>query len=237
MAVDLRGSNLVTGSWFPSGYHGHFRSKPRSEFTVPYRHRAKPLPPQKFLDYAKERSTRHLFSRHDNRNEHSNSGDLEAFFRMGLGKRKYFASSAHQQTKPTADLLTWRGNESKGMLSSYRAEYKTPGPTLNATGVNSTEPLHVRSNLGLRRRQYRVATAPPAHAHRRAMTAPPLLAWNEPDATLHGKPGVGARPLSETQRQRPGGYVMETPWARTLEPTQTNKYAISETVTPLAMTQ
>lgn len=121
------------------------------------------------------------------------------------------------------------------MLSSYRAEFKTPGATICATGVNSTEPLHIRSNLGLRRRQLRVSTAPPKH--RRSVTAPSLLAWNEPDATLHGKPGVGARPLSETQRQRPGGYVMETPWARTLEPTQTNNHTISETVTPLAVTQ
>lgn len=47
--------NLFTRiiSQFPSGFHGHFRSKSRSEFTIPYRHRAKPCPPEKFMNYAK----------------------------------------------------------------------------------------------------------------------------------------------------------------------------------------
>ncbi|KAK3750193.1 hypothetical protein QZH41_015417, partial [Actinostola sp. cb2023] len=77
-----RSHNDISGSWFNSGFHGHFRSKTRTDFTVPYRERAKPQPPQKFLNLARERSNRHLFSRHDNRNAHSNMGDLEAFFNM-----------------------------------------------------------------------------------------------------------------------------------------------------------
>ncbi|XP_015761604.1 PREDICTED: uncharacterized protein C3orf84-like [Acropora digitifera] len=78
----MTGSYDIRGTWFPSGFHGHFRSKSRSEFNIPYRHRAKPVPPEKFLNYAAERSNRHLFSRHDNRHAHSDMGDLETYFGM-----------------------------------------------------------------------------------------------------------------------------------------------------------
>ena len=68
-------------SQFPSGYHGHFRSKSRQEFTIPYREKAKPPPPTKFLNRSSARSTDHLFSRHDNRNVHASTmGDLEMHF-------------------------------------------------------------------------------------------------------------------------------------------------------------
>ena len=121
------------------------------------------------------------------------------------------------------------------MLSSYRAEFQLPGRTLiSATGLNESEPLHVRGNLGLRRKQIRISSAPPTH--RRTVTAPPLLAWNEPNAQFQSKPGVGARSFIGTDIQR-GGYVMETPWARTLEPAHSDGYTISETLTPLAVTQ
>jgi len=155
---------------------------------------------------------------------------------MGLGKRKYCNSPANQQTKSTIDLTTWRGNEGEGMLSSYREAFQMPRKALAATGINETEPLHVRGNLGLRRKQVRVSSAPPSH--KRTLTAPPLLAWNEPDTEFHGKPGVGVRPYGGIDRhtQQTDGYVMETPWARTLEPTHTDQFTISETITPLAVT-
>ena len=132
-------------------------------------------------------------------------------------------------------MTTWKGNESDGMLTSYRECFQMAQKPLATTGINETEPLHVRGNLGVRRRQIRVSSAPPSH--RRTMTAPPLLAWNEADEAFHAKAGVGSvRSCSGTHRQT-GGYIMETPWARNVEPVYTDQLTISETITPLAETQ
>ncbi|XP_001634640.2 uncharacterized protein LOC5514453 [Nematostella vectensis] len=197
----------LTGSWYNTGFHGHYRSRPRTDFAIPFRQRVKPAPPQKFLNYSKERSNSHLFSRHDNRNTHSDMGDLETFFGMGLGKRKYTRASAGiatQHTKSTQDLITWRGNENDSMVSTYRTHFEK-NPAITPI-INETEPVHIRSNLNLRRRQLRAASAPPTRQ------APPLLAWNEPDEAFYAKPGVGLRPQSSFVRQ---GQATASPFAAT----------------------
>jgi len=226
-------SKDIRGTWFPSGFHGHFRSKSRSEFTIPYRHKAKPCPPQKFLNYATERSNRHLFSRHDNRHSHSDMGDLETYFGMGMGKRKYVQPGQTQHTKSTRDLITWRGNESSDPVSTYRAHYPSSRPSSCVFGFNETEPIHVRSNLELRRRQLRASSAPPSQRR----TAP-LLAWNEPDEAHHGKPGVGVR---QPIRESGGGFASSTPFAQTApaavrSQTPSQSFTISETIVPLSTT-
>jgi len=117
--------NMITGSWYASGFHGHFRSKSRNDVLNQYREHAKPSPPTKFIDRAKVRSNHHLFSRHDNRNSHStNMGDLETHFNMGMGKRKAISS---QHSKNTHDLLKWNDNQPIHQ-SSYRNNYSNPNP-------------------------------------------------------------------------------------------------------------
>lgn len=224
-------NNDIRGTWFPSGFHGHFRSKSRSEFTIPYRHRAKPCPPEKFMNYAKERSNRHLFSRHDNRHAHSDMGDLETYFGMGMGKRKYVQPGQTQHTRSTRDLLTWRGNEPGDLNSTYRSQYSTSRPS--SCSFNESEPIHVRSNLELRRRHVRASSAPPSQRR----TAP-LLAWNEPDESHHGKPGVGVRQTIRNQ----GGFASGTPFAHTVpaapvhSPNPGQSFTVSETIIPLNTT-
>ena len=89
--------------------------------------------------------------------------------------------------------------------STYRSDY--PSSLRTTCGFNDTKPIHVRSNLGLRRRQIRAASVPPSH-HRTA----PLLAWNEPDEAQHEKPEVGLRQAILNQGST---FVSETPFAHT----------------------
>ncbi|CAB3991566.1 Hypothetical predicted protein [Paramuricea clavata] len=181
-SVIYENNRAIVGSWYPTSFHGHFRNRPRSEYSIPFRQRAKPSPPQKFLDQSKHRSNNHLFSRHDNRHAHANEGNLEAYFGMGLGKRK---SNNYQRNKNTKDLLTW-SDRSEPLVSTYRSQFSlTPKPR---ELCNDQEPLHIRGNLGTQRRQLRVRTTIPP----RAKTAP-LLAWNSTDEFLEFKPLVGCR--------------------------------------------
>ncbi|XP_031562873.1 uncharacterized protein C3orf84-like [Actinia tenebrosa] len=211
----------IQGSWFPTGFHGHFRSKTRTDFNIPYRQRAKPKPPVKFLNQTKERSNRHLFSRHDNRNAHSNVGDLEAFFNMGLGKRKYLSTTDQsipsQHTKSTKDMLTWKGNENNAMVTTYRRQFDRR--SMPAPGFNEYEPVHVRSNLHLQRRHFRAVSAPPSQRR----TAP-LLAWNEPDDSFSSRPGIGSHHLTQNQT-----FSHSTP----ARPSNTSNFTVAETITPL----
>lgn len=153
---------------------------------------------------------------------------------QGMGKRKYVQPGQTQHTKSTRDLITWRGNESTDPVSTYRAHYPTSRPSSCVFGFNETEPIHVRSNLELRRRQLRASSAPPSQRR----TAP-LLAWNEPDEAHHGKPGVGVR---QPTRECGGGFASTTPFAHTAPaavrsqtPSQ-QSFTVSETIVPLNST-
>jgi len=174
----------IYGSWFPTGYHGHFRSKSRQEFTIPYREKAKPPPPTKFLNRSSARSTDHLFSRHDNRNVHSSTmGDLEMHFSHGLGRRKPNAGAA-QRYKDTSALLRWSSEPLFSPASSYQDDFISQSlPQTRIT--NEMEPVHTRRTYNLKRRQLRQTTksAP--------LRTVPLLAWNIPDENTYAKPCVG----------------------------------------------
>ena len=153
------------------------------------------------------------------------------FSSQGMGKRKYVQPGQTQHTRSTRDLLTWRGNEPGDLNSTYRSQYSTSRPS--SCSFNESEPIHVRSNLGLRRRHVRASSAPPSQRR----TAP-LLAWNEPDESHHGKPGVGIRQTIRNQ----GGFASGTPFAHTAltapvhSPNPGQSFTVSETIIPLNAT-
>ncbi|ESO99720.1 hypothetical protein LOTGIDRAFT_173558 [Lottia gigantea] len=79
----------IVGSWFPSGYHGHFRNKSRNDFVCEYRILAKPQPPEKFLRRSMVPRSNNVFSHHDNR--HSFMNDAMIFEQWCL--RVFFTST------------------------------------------------------------------------------------------------------------------------------------------------
>ncbi|XP_076469591.1 ciliary microtubule inner protein 7-like [Babylonia areolata] len=76
-------TEMTVGSWFPTGYHGHYRSKPRADFLCEYRQLARPEPPDKFI--ARSLSNRHSFTKHDNRETFLNDAII---FGKGLGRKR-----------------------------------------------------------------------------------------------------------------------------------------------------
>lgn len=128
-----------------------------------------------------------------------------------------------QHNKNTRDLITWRGNDTNSMVTTYRSHFERSSTP--STGWNEAEPIHIRSNLQLKRRHYRAASAPPSHQR-----APPLLAWNDIDETYSSKPGVGSRTLrTQMAFERPSSIaVQNTPNA-----SSNSNYTVTETVTPL----
>ncbi|CAH3195163.1 unnamed protein product, partial [Porites evermanni] len=218
---------------FPTGFHGHFRSKSRSEFTIPYRQRAKPCPPRKFLNYATLFRSLNSMTFHDSF-RHDLLKFSITFGLAGMGKRKYLQPGQTQHTRGTQDIITWRGNECPNPSSTYRSDFPSSSRT-SSRGYNESEPIHVRSNLELRRRHLRAASAPPSQRR----TAP-LLAWNEPDDALHGKPGVGLR---QPIREQGPSYASATPFANTAPAAlrsqtvpSSKSFTVSETIVPLSTT-
>ena len=151
---------------------------------------------------------------------------------QGMGKRKYLQPGQSQHTKSTRDIITWRGNECPNPTSTYRSDY--PSSLRTTCGFNDTKPIHVRLNLGLRRRQIWAASVPPSH-HRTA----PLLAWNKPDEAQHEKPGVG---LGQAILNQGSTFVSETPFAHTApaalrsQTAPNQRFTVSETIVPLNTT-
>ncbi|ELU02546.1 hypothetical protein CAPTEDRAFT_196725 [Capitella teleta] len=86
---------------YNSGYHGHFRSKSRTDFYCEYRTLAKPPPPKVFNKRMTNTAATHMFSKHDNR--HSFMDDA-LYFEQGMG-RKRIKSRCSSRFNP--DLLTW----------------------------------------------------------------------------------------------------------------------------------
>ena len=151
-----------------------------------------------------------------------------------MGKRKYLQPGQTQHARSTQDIITWRGNECPNPSTTYRSDFPS-GSRTSSRGYNESEPIHVRSNLELRRRHLRAASAPPSQRR----TAP-LLAWNEPDDALHGKPGVGLR---QPIREQGPSYASATPFAHTAPAAlrlQTapspQSFTVSETIVPLSTT-
>ena len=150
-----------------------------------------------------------------------------------MGKRKYLQPGQTQHTRGTQDIITWRGNECPNPSTTYRSDFPS-SPRTSSRGYNESEPIHVRSNLELRRRHLRAASAPPSQRR----TAP-LLAWNEPDDALHGKPGVGLR---QPIRAQGPSYASATPFAHTApaalrsQTAPSQSFTVSETIVPLDTT-
>lgn len=112
----------IVGSWFSSGYYGHFRSKSRNDFVCEYRQLAKPVPPNRFLNRAKQPTARHVFSHHDNRESFLDSA---LYFEQGLGRKR--VPNATYNFKQ--DFITWMPEKeyverSRPVVSTYRVDFK-----------------------------------------------------------------------------------------------------------------
>ncbi|KAL8618187.1 hypothetical protein ACOMHN_059194 [Nucella lapillus] len=75
----------TVGSWFPTGYYGHVRSKPRGDYVCEYRQLAKPQPPCKFVARSLISDDVHPFSVHDNRNSFLSDA---VYFEQGMGRKR-----------------------------------------------------------------------------------------------------------------------------------------------------
>ena len=147
-------------------------------------------------------------------------------------KTKQLQSGQTQHTKGTRDIITWQGNECPNPRSTCRSDY--PTTSRDVKNLNESKPIHVRSNHGLRSRQLRAVSAPPSQ-----LRAAPLLVWNEPDESQHGKPGVGLR--QPIRNQRPNftpetPFVHTTPTAMKSQNALTENFTVSETIVPLNAT-
>lgn len=112
----------TTGSWHNTGYHGHFRSKSRSDFNCEYRHLAKPPPPSTFVTRITEPVVQHSFSKHDNR--HSFKSDA-LYFEEGLGRRRFRCDT----NRFRRNFLAWTPqkqelSKSGAKASVYKVDYR-----------------------------------------------------------------------------------------------------------------
>lgn len=121
-------SSHSTGSWFPSGYYGHYRSKTRTDFVNEYRQLAKPQPPRRFIHRSSQPVVSHLFSTHDNRNSFMCDA---SYFAQGLGKKRHPERSGAFDPNFMA-WHTYRKDSRKGrpMTSTYRQDFRLEEPTI-----------------------------------------------------------------------------------------------------------
>jgi len=115
-------STHSVGSWFPSGYHGHYRSRVRTDYVNEYRQLAKPQPPMRFIHRSSQPSATHKFSLHDNRN--SNMSDA-SYFAQGLGKKRH----PDRSSTFDPDFMAWtpnrhRHNTGRPLTSTYRRDFR-----------------------------------------------------------------------------------------------------------------
>ncbi|KAL4226112.1 hypothetical protein ACF0H5_014099 [Mactra antiquata] len=111
----------IQGSWFPTGYYGHFRSKSRADFVNEYRQLARPIPPKKFIKRSKEPTRKHVFSHHDNRQAFLNDALI---FQQGLGRRRV-PNSTYQFKN---DFIAWMPEReyierSRPLVSTYKVDF------------------------------------------------------------------------------------------------------------------
>lgn len=115
-------STHTAGSWFPSGYYGHYRSKVRTDFVNEYRQLAKPQPPNRFIRRASQPASTHQFSIHDNRNSFMSDA---SFFEQGLGRRRHPERSGIFDP----DFIAWTPdriprNSGRPFTSTYRKDFR-----------------------------------------------------------------------------------------------------------------
>jgi len=115
-------SSHSCGSWFPSGYYGHYRSRVRTDFVNEYRQLAKPQPPRRFLHRSSQPSVAHQFSIHDNRNSFMTDA---SYFAQGLGKKRHPDRSGIFDP----DFIAWtpikdNRNFGRPLTSTYRQDFR-----------------------------------------------------------------------------------------------------------------
>ncbi|XP_043835225.1 uncharacterized protein C3orf84 homolog [Dromiciops gliroides] len=103
--------SALVGSWYNSGFYGHYRGQFKCELAQDYRLAAKPQPPAVFLQRIKEPPGLHLFSKHDNR----------GVFDPGIGKRK-----AWEKLKKKCNVFNWPSDDEaqSPLVSSYQKDYQ-----------------------------------------------------------------------------------------------------------------
>jgi len=110
------------GSWFPSGYYGHYRSRVRTDFVNEYRQLAKPQPPKRFIHRSTMPAAAHQFSIHDNRNSFMCDA---TYFEQGLGRKRHPDRSATFDP----DFIAWKPakemrNFGRPLTSTYRTDFR-----------------------------------------------------------------------------------------------------------------
>ncbi|CAG5114930.1 unnamed protein product [Candidula unifasciata] len=118
----------TVGSWFPTGYYGHYRSRARVDFVNEYRQLAKPQPPQRFIQRSLQPADYHLFSIHDNRNSFQCDA---SYFSQGLGRKRHPDRSGIFDP----NILSWppyRENPKldRPLTSTYRKDFKKDEPNV-----------------------------------------------------------------------------------------------------------
>ncbi|XP_033745267.1 uncharacterized protein LOC117330849 [Pecten maximus] len=119
----MKMTEQVVGTWFPSGYYGHFRSKSRNDFCNEYRNLARPQPPKKFFNRSKQPTPRHVFSHHDNRESFLNDA---LYFEQGLGRKRV----PNETYNFKRDFITWMPEKeymerSRPLVSTYKVDFKS----------------------------------------------------------------------------------------------------------------
>ncbi|KAM8930171.1 ciliary microtubule inner protein 7 [Pelodytes ibericus] len=139
----------ATGSWFPSGFHGNFRSHCRNDVYQEYREEARPPPPNTFLARQKEHPMKHIFSRHDNRNIFPSS---VFSFENGMGKRR-----THRMGE-SYNFIQWIPLEDKKrpLISTYRTDFWKNDDVMDSTVPQLLVPrLHLISTASHQHTTYR----------------------------------------------------------------------------------
>ncbi|XP_067908043.1 uncharacterized protein C3orf84-like isoform X1 [Heterodontus francisci] len=117
-------AGAITGSWFPTGFHGHARSKSRNDIFQEYRQQAKPPPPEKLIKRLRESPLKHNFSKHDSQRVFHNSATY-------MENRKVIsrAKTAHGRSSEfKKDLISWipiqtEKQQQWPLISTYQADF------------------------------------------------------------------------------------------------------------------
>ncbi|XP_032095016.1 uncharacterized protein C3orf84 homolog [Thamnophis elegans] len=107
-----------------SGFYGNHRSRCRSDFNQEYRKAARPQPPDIFLKRMKETPSKHIFSKHDNRQAFPGTA---TYFEHGLG-RKRIEGSLHN----TRNMIDWvplkeELERDRPLHTSYQYDFHSKG--------------------------------------------------------------------------------------------------------------
>ncbi|CAF0902886.1 unnamed protein product [Rotaria sordida] len=147
----LTNNPQIIGSWFPTGYYGHFRAKSRIDLCNDFRQLARPNPPKKFLDRQNSEASLHKFSQHDNRFKFE-CDPLVRSTQSGFGRRKL---QTNVQGKFDPFFISWipeNVNEknyiNNNKITSYANDFNSNlissqilfnAPSINSSSSSSNE--------------------------------------------------------------------------------------------------